>query len=134
GLLHRQMTHLADLEARDGVRRVFRVPWREVEPELPAYGARVRERIAQFGPSHPFIRTEYELEPLDGEGGLFPPHRLAQLQGDHPRRHRAEPGKRYAGLLDVAGEEETGSGPAAFDNTARRDSTALTVVEVETRG
>lgn len=134
GLLHRQVTHLGEQEAHDGVRRVFRVPWREVEPELPAYGSRVRERIAQFGEAHPFIRTEYELEPLDGEGGLFPPHRLAQLQGDHPRRHRAEPGKRYAGLLDVDGEEEHGSGPAAFDNAARRDSTALTVVEVETRG
>jgi hypothetical protein len=134
GLLHRQMTHLAELEARDGVRRVFRVPWREVEPELPAYGARVRERIAQFGEAHPFIRTEYELEPLDGEGGLFPPHRLAQMQGDHPRRHRAAPGARYAGLLDVAGEEEHGSGPEAWNNAARRDSTALTIVEVETRG
>ncbi len=134
GLLHRQMTHLEELEARDGVQRVYRVPWREVEPELPAYGARVRARIAQFGPQHPFIRTEYELEPLDGEGGLFPPHRVAQMQGDHPRRHRAEPGKRYAGLLDVAGEEEGGSGPDAWNNAARRDSTALTIVEVETRG
>ena len=134
GLLHRQMTHLEGLEAGDGGRRVFRVPWREVEPELPAYGERVRARIAQFGASHPFIRTEYELETLDGEGGLFPPHRLAQLQGDHPRRHFAAPGKRYAGLLDVAGEEEAGAGPLAWDNAARRDSTALTIVEVETRG
>jgi hypothetical protein len=128
------MEHLAAVEARDGIRRVFRVPWQEVATELPAYGERVRERIAQFGPEHPFIRTEYELETLDGEGGLFPPQRVAQLQGEHPRRHRAEPGKRYAGLLDVAGEEEEGSGPGAFDNAARRDSTALTIVEVETSG
>jgi len=105
------------------------VPWPEVAAELPAYGDRVRERIAQHGESHPFIRTEYALEVLDGEGGLFPPQRIAQLQGDHPRIHRAEPGKRYAGLLDVAGEEEEGSGPEAFDNTSRRDSTALTIVE-----
>jgi hypothetical protein len=110
---------------------VYRVPWPEVAAELPAYGDRVRARIAQFGESHPFIRTEYMLEPLDGEGGLFPPQRIAQLQGDHPRLHRAEPGKRYAGLLDVAGEEEEGSGPNAWDNSARRDSTALTIVEVD---
>jgi hypothetical protein len=77
-----------------------------------------------------FIRTEYALEVLDGEGGLFPPQRIAQMQGDHPRLHRAEPGTRYAGLLDVAGEEEEGSGPEAFDNASRRDSTALTIVEV----
>jgi hypothetical protein len=130
GLLHRQMEHLAALQAADGRQRVFLVPWRIVANELPAYGRRVEERIAQFGAQHPYIRTEYELEVLDGEGGLFPPQRIAQLQGDHPRRHRAEPGKRYAGLLDVAGEEEEGSGPEAFDNASRRDSTALTIVEV----
>jgi hypothetical protein len=112
-------------------RLVFRVPWLEVAAQLPAYGERVRARIAQHGESHPFIRTEYMLEVLDGEGGLFPPQRMAQLQGEHPRIHRAEPGKRYAGLLDVAGEEEEGSGPEAFDNASRRDSTALTIVEIE---
>jgi hypothetical protein len=134
GLLHRQMEHLASLEAREGVRHVYKVPWPEVSAELPAYGERVRARSAQFGPPHPFIRTEYELEVLDGEGGLFPPQRIAQLQGSHPRLHRAEPGKRYAGLLDIAGEEEEGSGPEAFDNASRRDSTALTIVQVETGG
>ncbi len=37
-------------------------------------------------------------------------------------------------LLDVAGEEESGGGQAAFgmDTSSRRDSTALTVVEVDT--
>jgi hypothetical protein len=67
-------------------------------------------------------------------GGLFPPQRIAQLQGEHPRIRQAQPGKRYAGLLDVAGEEDEGSGPEAFDNASRRDSTALTIVEVETGG
>jgi hypothetical protein len=134
GLLYRQMEHLAALEAADGVRRVYKVAWPEVAEDLPAYGDRVRARIAQHGESHPFIRTEYMLEVLDGEGGLFTPQRIAQMMGDHPRRHRAEPGKKYAGLLDVAGEEEEGSGPEAFDNAARRDSTALTIVEVETNG
>jgi hypothetical protein len=152
GLLHRQMEHLATLEVEEARSRevekkssasrlldcsisrlVYRVPWPEVAAELPAYGERVRERIAQHGESHPFIRTEYALEVLDSEGGLFPPQRIAQLQGEHPRIHRAEPGKRYAGLLDVAGEEEEGSGPEAFDNTSRRDSTALTIVEIVSR-
>jgi hypothetical protein len=159
GLLHRQMEHLQGGESRSreslrsqsrsreeapvlsstaqlldsstSERRVFKVAWPEVAAELPAYGERVRERIAQHGESHPFIRSEYALEVLDGEGGLFPPQRIAQLQGDHPRRHRAEEGKRYAGLLDVAGEEEEGSGPEAYDNAARRDATALTIVEID---
>lgn len=130
GLLYRQMTHLADLETRDGHQRVWRVPWEQVAAELPAYGERVKARIAQLGADHPFIRTEYCLEPLDGEGGLFPPHRIVQMQGTHRRQHAATPGRRYALLLDVAGEEEGATGLAAFNDDGRRDSTALTVVEV----
>ena len=129
-LLARQIRFLEDQQAADGVRRVWRVPWERVAEDLPAYGERVRARIAQLGADHPFVQTEYCLRELDGDGGLFPTHRLAQMQGNHPRRHRAEPGRRYALLLDVAGEEEAGTGPRAFDDAARRDSTALTVVEV----
>jgi hypothetical protein len=82
----------------------------------------VQARIAQHGESHSFIRTEYALEVLDGEGGLFPRQRIAQVQGDHPRRLGAEPGKRYAGLLDVADEEEEGSGRSR--STTRAGGTA----------
>jgi hypothetical protein len=130
-LLARQMAFLREEAQRDGIHRVWTVPWQEVAKSLPAYGERVRARIAQFGPAHPFIRTEYELQELDGEGGLFPPGRIAAMQGAHPRRHTAEPGKRYALLIDVAGEEEGLAGPAGFRDDTRRDSTAVTVVEVE---
>jgi hypothetical protein len=134
-LLARQMTFLREEERRDGVRRVWTVPWQDVAREIPAYGDRVRARIAQFGPAHPFIRTEYCLQELDGEGGLFPPARIAAMQGSHPRQHQAAPGRRakYALLLDVAGEEEAAAGPASFRDDTRRDSTALTVVEVVSR-
>ncbi|MFN8594179.1 MAG: hypothetical protein U0031_22205 [Thermomicrobiales bacterium] len=133
-LLARQMAVLDAEERRDGLHRVWRVPWQDVAATLPAYGERVRARIAQFGVTHPFIRTEYCLEELDGDGGLFPPSRIAAMRGDHPRRHQAEPGKRckYAILVDVAGEEEGASGPAAFRDDTRRDSTAVTVIEVDT--
>lgn len=133
-LLARQIRHLEAAERADGERRVWRVDWEAVAREIPAYGERVRARIAQFGPEHPFIRTEYRLLELDGDGGLFPPARLAQLRGDHPRRRTAEPGKRYALLLDVAGEEETALAPATFQATSRRDATALTVVEIDGDG
>ena len=135
-LLARQTRHLRALEAKDGRSRVFFVPWQQVAVEIPAYGDRVRARIAQLGAEHPFVRTEYFLQELDGEGGLFPPQRIAQMQGDHPRQLRATPGKRYALLLDVAGEEEAGGDQTTFavsspDGSDRRDSTALTVVEVD---
>lgn len=131
-LLARQMRHLAALEAGDGHQRVWRVPWERVAADVPAYGERVRQRIAQFGLSHPFIRTEYCLRELDGEGGLFPPERLALMRGDHPRLTEARPGQTYALLIDVAGEEENG-GPLSMASDGRRDSTALTVVEVDAR-
>jgi len=138
-LLARQMRHLRALEAKDGRQRVWLVPWQIVARDLPAYGERVQARIAQLGDAHPFIRTEYFLEELDGDGGLFPPHRIAQMQGDHPRLDRARPGGRYALLIDVAGEEESGGAAVDFmagndcgDRSERRDSTAMTVVEVDT--
>ena len=130
-LLARQMAALEAQEAADGIRRVWRVGWDAVAADLPAYGDRVRARMAQFGADHPFIRTEYLLRELDEAGGLFPPARLAQLRGDHPRQRRAEPGRRYALLLDVAGEEESAPMLGAWRPGARRDSTALTVIEVE---
>ncbi|MDQ3692157.1 MAG: hypothetical protein M3464_00820 [Chloroflexota bacterium] len=135
-LLARQLRYLEAIERRDGERRVWRVPWDRVAVELRAYGERVRARIEQFGIDHPFIQTEYFLNELEGAGSLFPPHRLAQLRGDHRRRHAADldqmrAGRRYALLLDVAGEEEAGTGPGAFNDASRRDSTALTVVEIE---
>lgn len=133
-LLARQMRHLRQMESNDGRQRVFLVPWQRVAEDVPAYGERVRARMAQLGERHPFIRTEYFLEELDGENGLFPPQRIAQMQGEHPRQQRAERGKRYALLIDVAGEEESGGDQLAFgmDHASRRDSTALTVVEVDT--
>ena len=133
-LLARQTRFLREWAARDGRERVFLVPWEEVAREVPAYGERVRGRMAQLGADHPFVRTEYCLRELDGEGSLFPPARLAQMAGGHPRQVRAVPGRRYALLLDVAGEEEAGGTQMAFAAEAggsRRDSTALTVVEVD---
>ena len=66
----RQLRLLSEMERTDSVRRVFRVPWRDVERELPVYGDYVRRQMALLGESHPFIRTEYELEELDGGGAV----------------------------------------------------------------
>ena len=136
-LLARQMRHLRELEALDRRQRVWLVPWTVVARDIPAYGERVRARIAQLGEGHPFIRTEYELEELDGDGGLFPAHRIAQMRGDHARLDCARPGARYALLLDVGGEEESGGDQrtvadlVSARSDSRRDSTALTVIEID---
>lgn len=129
-LLARQMRYLREKQHHSGSQRLFLVPWQRVAQDVPAYGTRVQSRIEQLGDQHPFVRTEYFLEELDGQQSLFPPHRIAMLRGNHPRRYHAAPGKRYALMLDVAGEEEHGGEISSF-STSRRDSTALTVVEVD---
>ena len=133
-LLARQMRLLADRERSDGVQRVFLVPWRDVARELPVYGTYVRRQIDLLGEHHPFIRTEYELEELDGAGGLFPAERRALVQGDFAAEsHPASTGCAYALTVDVAGEEEHGfEGERARQANPRKDSTAVAVVRVIT--
>ncbi|HUG16104.1 MAG TPA: hypothetical protein VMM78_13930 [Thermomicrobiales bacterium] len=134
-LLARQLRLLADLERRDGRQRRFIVPWRVVAAELPAYGAYVRRQMDLLGEQHPFIRTEYELQELDGDGGLFPPERREPLRGPFRPLSRPAPndppGAQYAFTIDVAGEEEDGlEGSIVRRARPRRDSTALSVVRV----
>jgi hypothetical protein len=64
---------------------------------------------------------------------MFPPERRALMQGQHLALLGPVPGRLYAILLDVAGEDEHGvmSGDAAALATVKRDATALTVVEVD---
>jgi len=134
-LLARTARHLEELTARDGVRRVFRYDAEEVARHVPAYGQYVRRQVARLGRNHPLIKTQYYLEEIDAQGGLFDPLRRALMHGDHPRQTEPTPGRRYALLLDVAGEDEAGGSTLerlGLENP-RRDATALTVVEVEAR-
>ena len=134
GLLARQMRFLQHREGQERGPFLWRVPWPEVAAVLPAYGDRVRARIAQLGAQHPFIRTEYFLEELDGEDGLFPPDRLARLQGTHDHLDGPQPGQRYALLVDVGGEERDLPGESGEPPGRDRDGTALTVVEIDLTG
>lgn len=132
-LLARQMRYMLALEDAGEPQRLFLADWHAVAAELPAYGERVRERIAQLGSTHPFIRTEYELRELSGEGGMFGERRRQLMSGTHPRRLGPMPGETIALLVDVAGADEdaTTSPGVSFDPGSRRDSTALTVVSIE---
>ncbi len=131
-LLARQMRLLGELERSDGVQRVFRVPWREVAAELPVYGDYVRRQIGLLGEQHPFIKTEYELEELDGAGGLFPAERRALVRGAFPPLEGPDGSNAvYALTIDVAGEEEEGLEGAALRQTQpRKDSTAVSVIRI----
>jgi hypothetical protein len=111
---------------------LFLADWQVVAKSIPAYGARVRARIAALGEDHPFVRTEYRLLPLDGDGLLFTAARQGQMHGTHARQHAPTVGRTYAFLIDVAGEDEEQDGSLhhASAEKSRRDSTVLTIVEV----
>ncbi len=131
-LLAQQIAWLEQLQSRDGIQRVFKVDADQVGREVPAYAAFVKNQVARLGRQHPVIKTQYFLETIDSTGGLFPPRRLALMHGAHPRRHKPEPGHRYALLLDVAGEDESAGDEVtrAMLQNRKRDATALTVVDI----
>ena len=134
-LLARQMRHLRALERADGQQRVFLVPWTRVAADLPAYGERVRARIAQFGRDHPFIRTEYELQELAGRAVCSArrgrPNCAATIRASAARRPaRSTPScSTWRGRMKGRPVCARWRGRGARGGT-RRDSTALTVVEI----
>lgn len=132
-LLSQTIAHLQRQQRRDGIRRVFSYNADIVGQHVPAYRDFVTTRIAKLGRNHPLIRTQYFLEEIDADAGMFPANRQALMRGDHERRHDPIPGHRYAILIDVAGEDETEGRP--LDRTLlaspHRDATALTVVDVD---
>jgi hypothetical protein len=126
-LLARTILALREQEARDGVRRVFRVPWQVVAEAVPAYGRHVRRQIARLGMQHPLIRTQYLLEEIDDVAGMFPASTQALMRRAHPRQQGPTEGRAYALLIDVAGEALA---PDSERAGGRRDSTVATVVEI----
>ncbi len=138
-LLARELRHARELEAADGIRRVFRIDGDAVAREVPAYEAFLRGQVARLGRSHPMVRTQFYSEEIDEETGMFPRVRQVLMRGDHPRQAEPRAGGIYAFLLDVGGEAP--SKPKPGEAAARADanpggqaSTALTVVEVDLTG
>ncbi|MCL6432187.1 MAG: hypothetical protein K6V36_15230 [Anaerolineae bacterium] len=128
-LLARTVRTLRRLEAEDGIRRVFQLPWTRVAAEVPAYGRYVEGEIARLGAAHPLIRTQYLLEELEGEAGMFPPERQQRMRGDHGPHAVPQPGACYALCVDVAGEAPAGETAALEPDP--RDCTACTLFAVE---
>jgi hypothetical protein len=130
-MLAQTIARLRQLEARDGRRRVFTYDAEQVGAEVPAYAEYVRAQVESLGRDHPLIKTQYYLQPIDAEAGMFPQMRRALMRGDHERQHEPTPGRRYAFLLDVAGEDEQAGDMVerALLANKKRDATALTIVE-----
>lgn len=130
-LLERQKRVNLELEARDGVRRHFQYPWETVAEHSPDYRRYVEGEIARLGETHPLIRTQYLLESIEGQARFLSATQLALLQGEHTRLTKPRAGKSYVASVDVAGEDEEAHDAALRALKPRKDSTVVTVAEVE---
>ena len=136
-LLARELRAAQEAEARDGLKRIFRLGAEEIREEVPAYGLFVDEQVARLGRSHPMVRSQFFSEEIDFSSGLFTPSRLGLIQGSHQAYDSPKPGKQYALLVDLAGEDERTrqEGFVSVETEGLqnpgRDSTAVTIVEVD---
>ncbi len=130
-LLARELRAARRAEQEDGIRRAFVLTANEVAAEVEAYGRFVAEQTARLGRDHPLVRTQFFSEEIDAEGGMFPPARRDVMHGRHACCSQPTPERIYAMLLDVAGEDESTADSSSGLTNRRRDSTALTIVEVD---
>lgn len=136
-LLARELRAARLAEKQDGIRRVFTLTADEVRKEVPAYGRFVDEQVARLGRNHPLVKTQFFSEEIDAQGGMFIPERLSLMRGDHatqvfPQTIGANGSAPiYAFTIDVAGEDEGVMGETGELANQGRDSTALTIFEVD---
>ncbi len=133
-LLATTIQSLHELEQKDGIKRVFIVSPETVAREVPAYGDFVAGEVQRLGRDHPMIKTQFFLETIDAQGGLFTETRRAAMRGAHPAQSSPTGGAVYAFVVDVGGADEE-AGPAYLplfpELGGKRDSTALTIVQVD---
>jgi len=120
-----------ELEKRDGIKRHFRYDWQEVARYNPEYLAYVQTEKERLGENHPLFLTQYRLLPIHGGGGYLSPQQRAQLNGEHTRKHQPDRGKVYVAGIDLAGEAETEEGAYLRTLEPRKDSTVVTIGEVD---
>ncbi len=120
-----------ELERRDGIRRHFRYDWQEVAKHNPDYRRYVEAERERLGESHPLFLTQYALVPIHGGSGFLSLSQISQLQGEHQRKSRREPGRIYVAGIDLAGEAEEAVDAALRSLKPRRDSTVVTIGELD---
>jgi hypothetical protein len=120
-----------ELEKKDGVRRHFRCDYQEVGRYNPEYLINVEMERQRLGDNHPLFLTQYRLLPLHGGAGFLNHQQLSLISGSHTRHCQPENGKIYVAGIDLAGQAETEMEEYMTSLHPRRDSTVVTIGEVE---
>ncbi|MFH0847589.1 MAG: hypothetical protein V1894_06025 [Chloroflexota bacterium] len=123
-----------ELEKEDGIQRHFRYDWQEVAKYNPDYQAYVMAERERLGENHPLFLTQYALLPVRGGGGFLSREQQAQLQGEHQRKSKPEPGRVYVAGIDLAGEAELDEDAALRSLVPHKDSTVVTIAELDFSG
>ena len=130
-LLEEQKQQNLEAERRDGIRRHFQFDWQEVARHNPLYHAYVEGERQRLGEDHPLFCSQYLLLPVQGGDGFLDGSQRAQLQGDHQHCHGPKLGKTYVAAIDLAGGTSGDEHQASVDRNPRRDSTVVTVGELD---
>ncbi len=137
-LLERERRAALQAQQSDGIRRVFYYTADDVRQLVPAYGLHVDRVVASRGRNHPLVRTQYFGETIDAQSGMFNPARLllmtAPAVSSPVQEEPQESARGVAFLIDVDGQDEQKFNVLQYDlglGNPGRDSTALTVVEID---
>ena len=120
-----------EIERKDGIKRHFEYGWQKVAEHNPDYLRYVEGERERLGESHPLFQTQYCLRPLSGGGGFLSAAQKAQLQGTHSRQASPAPSAVYVAGIDLAGQAEEGEDAALRLANPRRDSTVVTIGELD---
>jgi hypothetical protein len=110
---------------------VFVLGWRDCERDNPAYAAHVRQQIAELGPAHPVIVSEYENVETEQSGRLFDSRRIELVASSTAARAEYSDAGQHVITIDVGGTSITGA-DGQHDSTVaalhhvRRNSQRLT--------
>lgn len=111
--------------------KAFRVLPEVIGESNPRYWDFVEAEIARLGSrDHPFIRTQYFLEPLATAGRMLKREQLELIVGSHPRQTQRGSEAQIVAGIDFAGADEATT-MVSLGGSSSRDSVALTVGAVE---
>lgn len=111
--------------------RVFRVLPDQVADSNPAYGRFVDGEVRRLGRDHPFVKTQYFLEPLASAGRMLNRTQLELIAGGGYRETKRERQPVVVAGLDFAGADESAGELVSLATANQRDSVALTIGMVD---
>jgi hypothetical protein len=120
-----------ELERKDSIKRHFRYDWQEIAKYNPDYLAYVEAERERLGENHPLFLTQYQLLPIRGGGGFLSHQQIAQMMGEHSRKHQHDPSQIYVAGIDLAGEAEEAEDAYLRVLKPRQDSTVVTIGELD---